>query len=250
MSTPSRRSRAQITLARALSKFGFSSRSKAAVLIRDGHVQVHGRVIRDPDHWLDPRTARIDVDGTRLVAQEFRYVAMHKPRGYVTTRADERGRDTVYALLPPDMPWLFPVGRLDKDTSGLLLFTNDVRWGEMLTSPDHRVQKTYEVTVDRPVEERDLDVMRNGMMLDDGTELLPVGARRIRRDGCTIVLTLTEGKNRQVRRMLAHFRYEVVSLVRTAIGTITLKGLAAGQVRPITAEERRRIGDIRTKEKA
>lgn len=250
MTAPSRRSRAQITLARALSKFGFASRSKAAVLIREGHVQVNGRTVRDPDHWLDPRTARIDVDGNRLVAEEFRYFAMHKPRGYVTTRSDERGRETVYALLPPGMPWLFPVGRLDKDTSGLLLFTNDVRWGEMISSPEHHVQKTYEVLVDRPVDERDLEVMRNGMTLVDGTTLLPVGARRSARDACTVVLTLTEGKNRQVRRMMEHFRYGVVTLVRTAIGPVTLKGLSEGKVRPITADERRRIGEISKKEMA
>ena len=249
MTEPTRQSRAQITLARALSKFGFASRSKAAVIIREGRVQVDGRVVRDPDRWLDPRTARIEVDGARLFAKEFRYLAMHKPSGYVTTHADERGRETVYALLPPGLPWMFPVGRLDKDSSGLLLFTNDVRWGEMISSPEHHIPKTYNVTVDRPLDERDLDVMRNGMTLDDGTVLLPVGVRRGPQGGSSVALTLTEGKNRQVRRMMEHFRYEVETLVRTAIGPITLKGLAVGEVRPVTSDERRLIGEFKMKEK-
>lgn len=249
MTVPTRQSRAQVTLARALSKFGFASRSKAAVIIREGRVQVDGRVVRDPDRWLDPRTARIDVDGERLFAKEFRYLAMHKPAGYVTTHADERGRETVYALLPPGLPWMFPVGRLDKDSSGLLLFTNDVRWGEMISSPEHHIAKTYKVTVDRPLDGADLEVMRKGMTLDDGTVLLPVGVQRGPQGGCSVVLTLTEGKNRQVRRMMEHFRYEVVSLVRTAIGPLTLKGLAPGEVRPITTDERRRVGELTMKEK-
>lgn len=249
MTTPSRQSRAQITLARALSKFGLASRSQAAVLIREGHVHVDGRVVRDPNRWLDPRTARIEVDGSRLLAKEFRYVVMHKPAGYVTTRSDERGRDTVYALLPEGLPWMFPVGRLDKDTSGVLLFTNDVQWGEMISSPERHVPKTYEVTVDRPVDDRDLDVMRRGMTLEDGTVLLPVGVQRRPDDGRLVVLTLTEGKNRQVRRMMEFFRYEVKGLVRAAIGPITLRGLAPGQTRVITPDERKRIVDVTAKER-
>ena len=143
----------QVSLARALSKFGLASRSAAVVMIREGRVQVDGRVERNPNRWLDPRTARIEVDGARLIAADHQYLAMHKPAGYVTTSSDERGRETVYALLPPDLPWLFPVGRLDKETSGLLFFTNDVRWGELISGPAHRITKTYAVTADRPVEE-------------------------------------------------------------------------------------------------
>jgi 23S rRNA pseudouridine2605 synthase len=241
MTPQPRQSRAQITLARALSKFGFASRSKAAVMIREGHVRVDGRVVRRDDHWLDPRTAVIEVDGTRLVAEEFRYLAMHKPAGCVTTRADERGRDTVYAFLPAGLPWMFPVGRLDKESSGLLLFTNDVRWGEMISGPTHRVPKTYVVTVDRALEEQDLEVMRRGMTLDDGTALQPVEARHKGGGGQTVTIMLREGKNRQIRRMMVQLRYEVRALVRTAIGPITLKGLEPGQTRPVTRDERRSL---------
>ncbi len=246
--TPPRDSRAQITLARALSKFGYASRSKASILIHDGHVTVNGRVVRDPNLWLDPRTARIGVDGTPLVAETFRYLVLHKPVGYVTTRADERGRETVYALLPPGLPWMFPVGRLDKDTSGLLLFTNDVRWGELISGPTHRIPKCYDVTVDRVVEDPDIETMRRGMVLDDGTALLPVGATRSRGDRRTLRLTLYEGKNRQIRRMMEHFRYEVQALVRTSIGPITLEGLPVGRTRPVTREERQRLSEIIVKE--
>jgi pseudouridine synthase len=143
---------------------------------------------------------------------------------------------------------MFPVGRLDKETSGLLLFTNDVQWGEMISSPERHVPKTYEVTVDRPVDDRDLDVMRRGMTLEDGTALQPVDAQRRPGGGHTIILTLTEGKNRQVRRMMEYFRYEVKGLVRTEIGPITLKGLAPAQTRVITPDERKSIVDATTKE--
>jgi 23S rRNA pseudouridine2605 synthase len=241
MSTQGRQSRAQVSLARALSKFGFASRSAAVVMIRDGRVQVDGRVERNPNRWLDPRAAHIAVDGARLMAADHRYLAMHKPAGYVTTSSDERGRDTVYALLPHDLPWVFPVGRLDKDTSGLLFFTNDVRWGELISGPSHRITKTYAVTVERPVADADLEVMRRGMTLDDGTVLLPVHAEHMAGDGKTIVLTLLQGKNRQVRRMLEHFRYDVAGLVRTAIGPITLTGLAPGKTRVVTPSERQKL---------
>jgi 23S rRNA pseudouridine2605 synthase len=249
MKAQGRQSRAEVSLARALSKFGLASRSAAVVMIRDGRVQVDGRVERNPNRWLDPRMAHIDVDGARLVAADHQYLAMHKPAGYVTTSSDERGRETVYALLPPDLSWLFPVGRLDKDSSGLLFFTNDVRWGELISGPAHRVTKTYAVTADRPVDEGDLEVMRHGMTLDDGTSLLPVKAQRAPGDGRTVVLTLIEGKNRQVRRMMEQFRYDVVALVRTAIGPITLEGLASGKTRVVSRVERQKLEESIAKER-
>lgn len=233
-----RGSKAHVTLARVLSKFGHASRSVAAGLIRDGRVTVDGRTVTDPGHWLDPRGARITVDGKRLAAvQQHVYLAMHKPAGYVTTRADERGRATVYDLLPEKLPWVFPVGRLDRETSGLLLFTNDQQWGEMISGPDHGVPKTYRVVTDHPIAAEDLRDMEQGMTLSDGTVLLPVRSDRADGDERTFRLTLTEGKNRQVRRMMEQHGYRVVRLERMAIGPILLGGLREGAVRTVTEKE-------------
>jgi 23S rRNA pseudouridine2605 synthase len=238
MRSRTRQSRAQITLARALSKFGVTSRSSGEQIIRAGRVRINGKPATSPSVWLDPRTDRIDVDGVLIVARQPVYLAMHKPAGYITTRSDELDRETVYALVPAKAGWVFPVGRLDKDTSGLLLLTNDVRWGECITGPGHGIPKTYTVTVDRPIGGADAQAMRNGMVLDDGTELVPARVRTDVRNPCVAVLTIREGKNRQVRRMMESFGFRVVALVRTAIGPITLGGLQEGATRPVTPAER------------
>jgi 23S rRNA pseudouridine2605 synthase len=238
MRSRTRQSRAQITLTRALSKFGVASRSTAEQIIRAGRVRINGKPAASPSVWLDPRTDRIDVDGAAIIARRPVYLAMHKPAGYVTTRSDELGRETVYALVPATAGWVFPVGRLDKDTSGLLLLTNDVRWGECITGPAHGIPKTYAVTVDRPISEADAQTIRRGMALDDGTELLPARVRTDVRNPSVAVLSLREGKNRQVRRMMETLGYRVVALVRTAIGPIALGELPEGATRPVTAGER------------
>ena len=231
-----RASRGQITLARALSKFGLASRTGAALLIREGRVSVNGRTVTLATAWIDPRADRIAVDGAPLRPAPFRTMMMHKPAGVVTSMADERGRRTVADLLPPDASGLFPVGRLDRDTTGLLLFTNDTRLGDYLTDPDSHVPKTYEVTLDAPLSAAARVALEGGLAGPDGTVYRPCVVRP-GDDPASWIMTIDEGKNRQIRRMAGALGYSVVRLHRCAIGPLTLGSLAAGAVRALSAEE-------------
>ncbi len=140
-----------VSLARALSKLGVLSRSQAEQAIIDKRVSVNGKIIINPSLRCSMDDDRIEIDGKPVRQTSFVYIVMNKPVGIVTTRSDERGRKTVYDLLGDVGQWIFPVGRLDKDSSGLLLFTNDHRLGERLTNPDSKVPKTYIVTLDKPL---------------------------------------------------------------------------------------------------
>ena len=237
MISKSRRGREQVSLIRAISKFGLGSRTQAEQLVRQGCVQVNGRPVRSPSLWLDPRVDRISIDGRPVRAVHHVSLALFKPAGYVTTRSDERGQRTVYDLLPADLPHLFPVGRLDKETSGLLLFTNDVRFGERVTNPLRHVPKTYLLSLDTPLAAHHADLWRRGMQLADGTRLRPVLVSPSVSAPQEVTMTLSEGKNRQVRRMAEELGYTVLRLVRTAIGDVTLDGLVPGGVRMLTEHE-------------
>jgi 23S rRNA pseudouridine2605 synthase len=223
-----------VSLARALSKMGFTSRSQGEALILAGRVSVNGRAVRNPSYRCTlPRDA-IAVDGARIGRTASVTIALHKPEGVLTTRSDERGRRTVYALLGELSPWVFPVGRLDKETSGLLILTNDTRLGEFLTNPDSKVPKKYLVTLDREFSRADRETVSRGMML--GAEsLLPALVRRA--GPRAIELTIREGKNRQVRRMCAALGYKVLSLVRTRIGNLALGDLTPGEWKTLSAGE-------------
>jgi 23S rRNA pseudouridine2605 synthase len=162
---------------------------------------------------------------------------MNKPVGYVTTRSDELGRKTVYDLLKGIDEWVFPVGRLDKDTSGLLLFTNDTQLGERLTSPGSKIPKTYKAKLDKPLTAEHREIMERGMMLDD-EQLLPAVITIDRHTAeHWIELTIYEGKNRQVRRMCEEFGYTVLELHRVAIGKLKAANLHSGSWRHLTKEE-------------
>ncbi|MDB5049809.1 MAG: RNA-binding domain protein [Fibrobacteres bacterium] len=236
-------------LNRALSKLGLCSRGTAERWIAEGRVWVNGTAADSPEQWVDLAADRIEVKeedapgpetgsppASAHPAREPLYLAMHKPAGYVTTRSDELGRKTVYELLPPDLSggWLFPVGRLDKDSEGLLLMTNDGEWANLLTDPEFHVEKTYRVKLDGKPLPEELERFRAGIMLDD-TATLP--ARVDADGGGWYRVGLTEGRNRQIRRMFHALGYKVKRLVRVAIGPLELGGLEAGKIRRLSTME-------------
>lgn len=228
-------------LARALSKLGYCSRSQAAALIRVGNVTLNGRTVRDPETPVTLGADRIVVQGRSIAAARKVYIMMNKPRGIVTTAADEKGRDTVYSLLPADWPWLAPVGRLDKASEGLLLLTNDSEWGARITDPQTHLDKTYHVQLSRLADASMLEALQRGLEMPSG-ELLKTNEARVLRIGeknSWLELILDEGKNRQIRRMLDALGVEVLRLIRVAIGPLPLGDLAKGQYRELNPEEKR-----------
>ncbi len=230
-------------LARALSKLGYCSRSQAASLIRAGRVTLNGATRRDPETSTRIGRDRIAVDG-RAISQAHRvYLMMNKPRGLVTTASDEKGRDTVYSILKPgeqSLPWVAPVGRLDKASEGLLLLTNDSEWGAKVAAPETHLPKTYHVQIDAIANEDVLKAMQNGVRSGDGENLRATRCGILRCGGknCWLEITLDEGKNRQIRRMLYALDLEVLRLVRVAIGPLQLGTLSKGEYRELTQQEK------------
>jgi pseudouridine synthase len=236
-----RRAAASVSLARALSKLGVCSRREAVRWIAAGRVSVDGRTERDAARRLDPRLSRVRVDGRR-VREPARAVviALHKPAGLLTTRADPAGRPTVYSLLAGVGAWVFPVGRLDKDTRGLLVLTNDHRLGQHLTDPGRHVPKTYHARIRGTPDAAALEALRQGVCLGDGEPTRPARVRSLgtARDGASwLEMVLTEGRNRQVRRMLRAVGHDVLDLVRVRIGELGLEGLPPGRWRRLDAGE-------------
>jgi 23S rRNA pseudouridine2605 synthase len=245
LAPPSSTTKGPLSLARALSKFGVCSRAEAERWIEAGRVSVDGEVVLWPARRIDPRRHRVTVDGRRVGDDTERVVlALHKPPGYVTTRVEPGGRPTVYDLLGDVGRWVFPVGRLDRDSSGLLILTNDHRLGQRLTDPGHAVPKTYHAKVDGVPSDAALDVLREGVSLGDGTRTRPARVRSLGsgRGGTWLEIVLTEGKNRQVRRMCAAVGHEVRELVRVGIGGLALGDLPPGRWRRLEAGDLARLG--------
>jgi len=229
-----------VSLSRALSKSGICSRSQAETLIGEGRVVVNGKVVTHAALRVDLLVDRIDVDGKPVARKkEFTYLLMNKPTGAVTTRSDERGRKTVFDLLPKERTFLFPVGRLDKETSGLLLFTNDSQMGEKLTNPVSEIPKTYRAVVEGKVTESAFERLRKGMTLEEGWTTLPAKIDHISfEDGATLCdVTIVEGKNRQVRRMFESVGHRVVALDRVSLGPLHLGPIGRGEHRYLTPRE-------------
>jgi len=232
-----------VGLARALSKLGYCSRSQAQQLIRSGHVRVNGAVKRNPEAPVFLGRDRIEVNGVSIHSAEKIYLMLNKPRGLVTTASDEKGRPTIYAILWNNLPWVAPVGRLDKASEGLLLLTNDSEWASQVLAPESHLPKIYHVQVSGIRDAALTDPLMKGVGVSNG-DFLRVKDARILRQGnrnTWLAITLDEGKNRHIRRMLEQLGIEVLRLVRVAIGPLTLGDLAKGASRRITAEEKSAI---------
>ena len=230
----------RIGLARALSKLGYCSRLQAAELVRAGRVRLNGNIRTDPETAVALGRDRIEVDGQPARAARKQYWMMNKPRGAVTTASDEEGRQTVYDLLPQALPWLAPIGRLDKASEGLLLFTNDSEWAARITAPQTHLDKTYHVQVNRLIDSAELQRMTRGVRMATG-ESLRVKRVSVLRQGernCWLEIVLDEGKNRQIRRILDAMGIETLRLVRVAIGPLKLGELAKGASRTLSIPEK------------
>jgi 23S rRNA pseudouridine2605 synthase len=201
---------------------------------------VNGVVRRDTETPVRLGKDRIEVDGGQLNATAKIYLVLNKPRGIVTTASDEKGRDTVYSLLGAELPWVAPVGRLDKASEGLLLLTNDSGWGARVTAPETHLDKTYHVQIGRIADVALLETLKNGIRTKEGDTLRVKEASPLRQGerNSWLEIILDEGRNRHVRRMLESLNIEVLRLIRVAIGPLALGDLAKGAVRPLTSGEK------------
>jgi 23S rRNA pseudouridine2605 synthase len=230
------------TLERVLSKAGLGSRTEARKWIGTGRVRVNGKLIQTPDHWVDLERDKVTLDSKPIRMRERIYLLLYKPAGYLTTYKDPEGRPTVYDLIRDVGEWMVPVGRLDQDTSGLLLLTNDTRLVESVANPEHKVPKTYLVKASTLVSNQQLEKLRHGVVLEDGPTQ-PAVVTRVRDSAkySFFEITIHEGRNRQVRRMVEAIGSQVLKLVRTGIGGLRIGELPIGKHRELTAAEVRML---------
>lgn len=231
-------------LQKVLAQAGIASRRAAERLITEGRVRVNGRIVTELGARANPDRDRVEVDGRRLVAQRHVYFLMHKPRGVVTTLDDPEGRKTVKDLLRGIHERVFPVGRLDFQTSGALLLTNDGELAQALLHPTRAVPKTYNAKLQGELDEARLTQLRSGVVLDDGQKTAPAEVSILRKDekATSIEITIAEGKNRQIHRMGEAIARTVLRLTRISFAGLTLEGLRAGQLRPLKPTE---ISDLK-----
>jgi 23S rRNA pseudouridine2605 synthase len=247
----------KIGLARTLSKLGYCSRSQAALLIRAGRVTLNGKVHRDAETPVSENHDRVAIDGKVVEPHHKICLMMNKPRGVITTASDEKGRDTVYHILEnrsgegsteqrssaqrKGLHWVAPVGRLDKASEGLLLFTNDSEWAARISSPETHLDKTYHVQIGRVVDDEFIQALTAGVKAKDGELLRAKQARGLRtgQKNSWLEVILDEGRNRHIRRMMEALDLEVLRLIRVAIGPLLLGGLSKGSYRSLSAEEKR-----------
>jgi pseudouridine synthase len=228
-----------MTLDRVLSRFGLASRTAAREAILAGRMKVNGRTVRDPDLWVNPGRDTFHLDGQGLKPARKRYLLFYKPKGVITSHGDPAGRETIYKYLGEENKWVAPVGRLDKDTSGLLLLTNDTDFADFVTNPESQVPKTYLVKTSSLLSDEVIAKLNAGVEMKRGDSAQPLSVRRREDRGkyTWLDVVLTEGKNREVRRMMEAVGVKVLKLVRTHLGPLTLAGLEVGKWRELTPGE-------------
>lgn len=233
-----------VGLARAISKMGYCSRSRAEDAIRAGRVRVNGALRRNVETPVHLGKDRVEIDGLEIKKAEKIYLMLNKPRGVVTTASDERGRETIYSFLEKyragSLNWVAPVGRLDKASEGLLLITNDSEWAAKITAPETHVDKIYHVQIAGQATPAMIEKLQQGFTVKDG-EFLRVKRASVIRLGernCWLEIALDEGRNRHIRRMFETIGIEVLRLIRVAIGALQLGDLPKGEVRALSAQER------------
>ncbi len=226
---------------KALADMGMCSRRQAEQIILEGRVKLNGHPVKLGDK-MDMNEDLLQVDGKTIrppKKKEYKYYMLHKPRGYITTSSDDRGRKTVMELVKDIPERVYPVGRLDKDSEGMLIFTNDGELANALTHPSHQIAKMYRVTVHPKATEDQVIALTNGVVLDDGTRTLPAVIRVVAEDDERTVMEMSirEGKNRQIRRMCAAVGLEVARLSRKSVGAVKLGMLAPGKYRELKPSE-------------
>jgi 23S rRNA pseudouridine2605 synthase len=233
----------RVTLDRVLSRAGIASRTTTRSWIAEGRVKVNGKIVRNPDHWVETGKDTVHFDGRRIRAENKIYVALNKPVGVVTSHGDRRDRPTVYDYLKRLDRWVFPVGRLDMDTSGLLILTNDTEFGDRLLDPASKIPKTYYVKVRGKVEPEHYFALAFGLDIGRGESSGRALTRETRRSEkhTWFELTLTEGKNRQVRRMCEAIGRPVLKLVRVRIGGYALAELPVGEYAQLGPADLRKL---------
>lgn len=230
----------KVPLVRALSKLGYSSRSQGYALIRSGKVHVNGLAVSDPALLVAPGLSRIEIAGVELVRAPWQSIALNKPRNVVTTRSDPQGRATVYDLIPDIDARLVPVGRLDLASTGLLLMTSDTTLADWLTDPRTGIVRRYVVTMRGELSDSSAALLTSGLV-DRGETLTAASVeilKRSRRE-THVIVELTEGRNREIRRMLKAAGHEVSRLKRIAFGAIELGDLPPGKWRPVSVDQMR-----------
>ena len=235
----------KVRLAKYLAEAGITSRRKAEQLIIDKRIAVNGQIIDQLAYNVTPETDRVELDGRQISVEEKIYLMMNKPTGVLSSVSDPHGRTTIIDLLA-DLPQrVYPVGRLDLDTEGLLLLTNDGDFTNLMIHPRYEIKKTYQAWVEGVVNQAAINILSEGVMLDDGITA-PAGVRCLKIDHHQTLLEIIihEGRNRQVKRMCQAVGYPVITLKRTGFAFLELKDLAEGEYRLLDRQELNKLRQL------